>query len=88
MAADAAGAFQVDAPRVSTADTTGAGDAFVGALAAGLAAQLDSRLAVRIATTAGAAATARLGAQSSFPRLEELLQLLPEARRLTLAQRR
>jgi len=88
VAADAAGAFQVDAPRVSTADTTGAGDAFVGALAAGLAAQLDSRLAVRIATTAGAAATARLGAQSSFPRLEELLQLLPEARRLTLAQRR
>ncbi|MGI9335163.1 MAG: ribokinase [Gammaproteobacteria bacterium] len=57
----------VDSPKVTPVDTTGAGDAFVGALAASLdaGAGLDETLAR--AVVAGALTCERPGAQSSFP---------------------
>ena len=67
----------VAAARVSPVDTTGAGDALTGALAARLAAGDDLvnalRFAVRVATTA----TLRPGAQPSFPFPDEVLPPQP-----------
>lgn len=51
------------APRVDVVDTTGAGDAFVGALAAGLAAGEDLVDAARVAVRVGASAVGSAGAQ-------------------------
>ncbi|WP_372432799.1 PfkB family carbohydrate kinase [Leucobacter chromiisoli] len=64
---DEAGADRIPAYAVPAADTTGAGDAFVGALAAELAADRPLRDAVRFATAVSAVAVQRPGAQSSFP---------------------
>jgi ribokinase len=61
--------------RVKALDTTAAGDAFVGALAVGLAARRPAAEAVRFANAAGAAAATRAGAQESLPRLEDLREL-------------
>jgi ribokinase len=52
---------------VAAVDTTGAGDAFCGALAARLAAGSDLRAAVRFAAAAGALATTVAGAVPSLP---------------------
>ncbi|HZV48882.1 MAG TPA: ribokinase [Candidatus Dormibacteraeota bacterium] len=57
---------------VSAVDTTAAGDAFVGALAVALGADLPPERAVRLASAAGAAAATREGAQSSLPTAEDL----------------
>ena len=56
------------AVEVTPVDTTGAGDAFCGALAARLAAGDDLRDAVRAAAAAGALATTVAGAVPSLPR--------------------
>jgi len=48
-------------------DTTGAGDAFTGALAWRLAAGDDLAAAIGVAVRAGAVAVTRRGAQPSFP---------------------
>ncbi|WP_416444095.1 ribokinase [Leucobacter sp. HNU] len=56
----------VPAYRVSAVDTTGAGDAFVGATAAELARGRSLREAVRFATAVSAVAVQRVGAQSSY----------------------
>lgn len=61
---------------VSPVDTVGAGDAFVGALAAGLAAGRDLSTALRYASAAGAIATTKAGAMSSLPSLSEVEQFL------------
>jgi ribokinase len=53
-------------------DTTGAGDAFTGALAAALSAGCDLVEAARIGVAAGTHAVGRPGAQSSFPRAAEI----------------
>jgi ribokinase len=53
-------------------DTTGAGDAFTGALAAALSAGHSLRDATRIGVLAGAHAVGRAGAQASFPDAAEL----------------
>jgi len=53
-------------------DTTGAGDAFTGALAAVLSARQGLMAAVRIGVRAGTHAVGRPGAQASFPTLEAL----------------
>lgn len=67
-----AGAVAVPAvPVYSVVDTTGAGDAFVGALAARLAAGEDLLMSVRTATAAAARTVAALGAQS-IPTQQEL----------------
>ncbi len=69
---------------VNAVDTTGAGDAFSGALALAVARAAASGAepvaaisqAVRFACAAGALATTRHGAQPSLPRLEEVERLL------------
>jgi len=60
-------AKHLPAPRVEVADTTGAGDAFVGALAARLADNAPLEDAVAYAVRAGAAAVTKEGAQGALP---------------------
>lgn len=60
-------AEHVPAPKVEVVDTTGAGDAFVGALAARLAKDDSLGEAVAYAVRAGAAAVTKEGAQGSLP---------------------
>jgi ribokinase len=60
------------APKVDAVDTTGAGDAFVGALAAKLAQELPLNAAVAYAVRAGAAAVTRKGAQGALPTPESV----------------
>jgi ribokinase len=62
----------VPAEPVEAVDTTGAGDAFTGALAAALSAGCDLVEAVRIGVRAGTYAVGRRGAQASFARAAEL----------------
>ena len=57
------GEVVVPAERARVVDTTGAGDAYCGALAAALAAGRDRPAAMRAATTAAAQAVQRVGAQ-------------------------
>ena len=64
-----------DAPKVEAVDSTGAGDAFVGALAVKLADGAGLEEAVPYAVLAGAAAVRREGAQGSLPTSEELEEL-------------
>lgn len=64
-------AFVVDA-----VDTTGAGDAFCGALAVELASGESLTSAVRAASAAGALATTHMGAQSALPTQKDVGRLL------------
>lgn len=64
--------WHVPAESVTAVDTTGAGDAFVGAVAAALAAGGDLHTAAARATRVAARSVQRLGAQASYPRLEDL----------------
>ncbi|MCI7304924.1 MAG: ribokinase [Trueperella sp.] len=66
--ATAEGTVTVPSPEVKVVDTTGAGDAFVGALATCLAAGDSLEDAARFAVRMGAAACTKAGAQSSYPR--------------------
>lgn len=66
--ATAEGTVTVPSPEVKVVDTTGAGDAFVGALATRLAAGDSLEDAARFAVRMGAAACTKAGAQSSYPR--------------------
>ncbi|QAY70081.1 ribokinase [Xylanimonas protaetiae] len=61
------GVEHVQAPRVTAVDTTGAGDAFVGALTHRLAAGDRLLDAVRFANRVGAFAATSVGAQPSYP---------------------
>jgi len=61
---------------VQVVDTTGAGDAFVGAFAVALAEGMGEDEAARFACSAGALATTRLGAQPSLPTRAEVTALL------------
>jgi ribokinase len=67
----------VPSPKVSAVDTTGAGDAFVGALASRLAAGDGLLDAARLAARVGAYAVTGVGAQSSYPSSTDAL---PEVR--------
>src|SRR6266516_4937911 len=69
------GVHRVEPFHVKSIDATGAGDAFVGALAVGLANGLAAEAAMRFAKAAGAAATTSLGAQAALPRTEDLRRL-------------
>jgi ribokinase len=73
---DPAEAFTVDAFTVDPIDTTGAGDAFCGALAARLAAGDDLRHGVRYAAAGGALATTTAGAVPSLPHAADIERLL------------
>jgi ribokinase len=64
---DDSGTTAVAAPVVDVVDTTGAGDALCGALAAELSAGSDLESAVRTAVRAGALATTRRGAIAAMP---------------------
>ncbi|PWD50644.1 ribokinase [Serinibacter arcticus] len=67
------GEWTVPGLRVAVVDTTGAGDAFVGALAASLARGAGLHEAARDATRVAAHAVQRLGAQDSYPEKDEPL---------------
>lgn len=67
---DGRGALHLDAFPVEVVDTTGAGDAFAGALAASIAAGRDLPDSLRIASAVGALACTAIGAQQSLPRWE------------------
>lgn len=68
-------------PVSNVVDTTGAGDAFIGALAAMFTEGSDLENAVRVGVEVGALAVARVGAQASYPLREDVRQLAAPARR-------
>ena len=69
---DGGASRRLPAPAVDTVDTTGAGDAFNGALAAELAAGRDVEDAVRTAVAAAALSTRARGARAGMPAREAL----------------
>lgn len=71
-------AERVPSLRVKAVDSTGAGDAFTGALAYRLAEGDDLVTAARFAARVGAFATTRHGAQPSYPTPAELADFLAE----------
>jgi ribokinase len=72
MVVKRSGATHVAAPSVTAVDTTGAGDAFCGALAAELARGAYLEAAVRFAVRAAAVAVTRHGAQAAMPTRDEV----------------
>ncbi len=87
VTAGAAGAYWarqdgavVHVPAISTevVDSTGAGDAFIGAFAAALALGSTEHQALRRGVVAGALACRRAGAVPSLPRLAEIEAALPQ----------
>jgi ribokinase len=60
-------AVRIAAPEVVAVDTTGAGDAFVGAFAVGLALGWSATAAARLGCTAASDSVTRLGTQASYP---------------------
>lgn len=58
---------QIAAPKVSAIDTTGAGDAFVGAFAYGLAVGFNEEKAIKLACICASDSVTRKGTQSSYP---------------------
>jgi ribokinase len=75
---DMEGAHHVPNFPVSVVDTTAAGDAFVGGLAAALLDGLAIREAVRFANGCGAMAVTRAGAQPSLPCRDEVERLIAQ----------
>ncbi|WP_199041156.1 ribokinase [Glycomyces salinus] len=72
IAAEAGSTRHLPSPKVDPVDTTGAGDAFTGALAWRLAEGDALADAAAFATRVGAFAVTREGAQDSYPRMEDL----------------
>lgn len=72
VAAHRSGTTSVPAPAVVVVDTTGAGDAFCGALAASLGRGSELPLAMRMGVAAGSLAATRAGAQPSMPHRAEV----------------
>jgi ribokinase len=70
------GATHIPSFNVDVVDTTAAGDAFIGGLAAALLAGESLEEAVRYGNASGALATTRLGAQPSLPTANAVKQLL------------
>jgi ribokinase len=63
-------------PKTTVVDTTGAGDAFVGAFSYGLAAGLSPAAAARLGCACATSSVARTGTQSSFPLAAQLDEAL------------
>ena len=78
LVADADGLHRIPPAPVDAVDTTGAGDAFIGALALGLARGDDLPSAARLASRVGAFAATGEGAQPSYPSARDLLPELDE----------
>jgi ribokinase len=72
LAVDRDGAHEIAGRKVTVVDTTGAGDCFVGALAAMLAAGIDRMTALDRANAAATLSVQRAGAAPSMPTLAEL----------------
>ena len=72
----AGGVDRLPADRVSAVDSTGAGDAFVGAFAFGLAAGLEELAAVRLGIACASDSVTRTGTQSSYADPEEARRIL------------
>ena len=68
------GLVRFPAYKVKAVDTTGAGDAFIGAFACRIAKGEDAEAAVRYAVKASAITVTKLGAQASLPTEEEVRQ--------------
>ena len=77
VARDGDAVWRVGAPKIQVTDTTGAGDAFVGCLAAALDRGEDFVAALRMATAAGSLACTGAGAQSALPDRAAIASLLP-----------
>ncbi|WP_147315750.1 ribokinase [Asanoa ferruginea] len=74
---DSSGAAERITPSpAAVVDTTGAGDAFVGAFSYGLAAGLSPTAAARLGCACATSSVARPGTQSSFPRATQLDEAL------------
>lgn len=73
LVADADGLHRIPAAPVTAVDTTGAGDAFIGALAVGLARGESLPAAARLASQVGAYAATGHGAQPSYPSTDDAL---------------
>ncbi|MDQ1608979.1 MAG: ribokinase [Microbacteriaceae bacterium] len=78
ICSDSSGTYEVPAPTVTAVDSSGAGDAFVGALSGALAEGSTLLAAVRNAVRVGAFAVQSSGTQSSYPTLNDRL---PEVNR-------
>jgi ribokinase len=76
LAFDAERVFEVPALDVNVIDTTGAGDAFAGAFAVGLASRLDLLDALVLANCVAGLSTRRIGAQTSLPNAQEVEESL------------
>jgi ribokinase len=73
-ALDSGGTLAAAAPAITPVDTTGAGDTFVGVLAAALAEGLALQPAMTRACRAAALACLKLGAQAAMPRRAEIIR--------------
>lgn len=78
LIADSEGNTLMPAASVKAVDSTGAGDAFVGALAAHLASRISIREAAARATVAASLSVTRPGAQSSYPTPSEIAGFLSQ----------
>jgi len=76
LAASGTDTIRVRAPGVAVVDTTGAGDAFVGALAAAIDARAPLQDALRVAVVAGSLACTAVGAQSALPERDAIAAAL------------
>ena len=72
LLATPSGIEEVAAPQVDVVDTTGAGDAFIGALAASLAGGADLSAAVHLAVRVASKSVTARGAQPSYPTRTDL----------------
>lgn len=68
--------IRVAAPKVSAIDTTGAGDAFVGAFAVGLGLGFEPVEAIKLGCASASLSVTRKGTQSSYPSRDEAQELL------------
>ena len=68
------GVVEIAGRKVPVIDSTGAGDCFVGAFAAGFLADRDLRRALALANAAAAVSVQRPGAGSSMPSREEVIE--------------
>lgn len=58
--------IKIEAPEVNAVDTTGAGDAFVGAFSAGIAKQLSTEEAIKLGVSIASQSVTKEGTQSSY----------------------
>jgi ribokinase len=72
VAIDAERRFDIPPVEVDVIDTTGAGDAFAGAFAVGLASRLDLLDALVLANCVAGLSVRRIGAQTALPTLDEV----------------